>query len=49
VPVLGLYERLVIKIKSNYPYSLLGLVPIILVLMSFFVIKNPNLEDKKKK
>ena len=49
VPVLGLYERLVIKIKSNYPYSLLGLVPIILVLISFFVIKNPNLENKKKK
>ncbi len=49
VPVLGLFDRLLIKIKNNYPYSLLGLVPIVLVLISFFVIKNPNLEDKKRK
>jgi len=49
VPVLGLFDRLMIKIKSNYPYSLLGLVPIILVVVSFFVIKNPNLEDKKRR
>ena len=49
VPVLGLFDRLLIKIKSNYPYSLLGLVPILLVIVSFFVIKNPNLEDKKQK